>query len=229
MNAPVIAKRFHHLNPIADLNRQALRDANVRVISVVGGPGCGKTTLIDAAIDRLKPGVHAGVIACDLTSKLDSERITQHSDQVVQVNVGPEGILDAGYIRDALEWLDLSKIDVLFIENIGTLVGPPLDLGQDATTVVFSVAAGHDKPSKHPDVVRAADAVVLNKIDLINVVPFELELFRAGVRAINLTTSLFELSALSGAGLKPWLDWVESTSIMSHSGNGHARESHWFG
>ena len=216
MIAPVIEKRFHHANPVADLNRQALRDAGIFTVSVLGGPGCGKTTLIDAAIERLMPEVHVGVIACDMTSDLDADRLTRHGDQVVQVNVGASGLLDATYIRDALGWLDLQWIDVLFIENIGTLVGKPLDLGQEVTVAMFSVAAGHDKPAKHPELVRAADVVVLNKTDLLPAVPFDLHAFRTVVKGLNPGARSFELSALTGAGVDEWSNWVSESGQRAH-------------
>src|SRR4051794_27037284 len=99
-----------------------------------------------------------------------------HSEQVVQVNTGADGAaVDATHIRDALQWLDLPGLDLLFIEHVGTLVGPfTLDVGQDVTAAVFSIAAGHDKPDKHPDLVRAAGIVLLNKADLLPAVPFDL-------------------------------------------------------
>ena len=208
MTAPVIEPRFHRGNPVADINRAVLRDAGVFTVSLMGGPGCGKTTLIDATILRLMPKVHVGVIACDIASHLDADRMIRHSDQVVQVNVGDSGVLDATYIRDALKWLDLKWVDVLFIENIGTLIGTPLDLGQDATVAMFSVAAGHDKPAKHPELARAASAVVLSKTDLITAVPFDVQAFRNEVSRINPDARRFELSALKGAGMASWVDWL---------------------
>src|SRR5215207_6044762 len=150
MKTQATPKAQDQVMKVAEHNRNLLRQARVFTASVIGGPGGGKTSLIDATIERLMPEVHVGVIACDVASHLDADRLTRHSDQVVQVNVGAGGLLDAAHIRDALECLDLKQIDVLFIENIGTLVGGPLDLGQEATVAIFSVAAGHDKPAKHP-------------------------------------------------------------------------------
>jgi hydrogenase nickel incorporation protein HypB len=224
MKAPVIEKRFHNPDAVADLNREKLREAGVFCVSVMGGPGCGKTTLIDATIQRLMPEVHMGVIACDIASQLDADRMTRHSDQVIQVNVGEGGILDATYIRDALEWMDIEWIDVLFIENIGTLVAPPLNLGQEATVAMFSVAAGHDKPAKHPELAKAADAVVLSKTDLLPAVPFELTSFRSDVLRLNSRARIFELSALTGIGLDDWAKWVvdPQKDVGAHA-------SRWFG
>ena len=224
MKAPVIEKRFHNANAVSDMNRNALRGANIFSVSLSGGPGCGKTSLIDATIQRLMPEVRVGVIACDIASHLDADRMTRHSDQVVQVNVGEGGILDATYIHDALEWLDLKQMDVLFIENIGTLVGQPLDLGQEATVAMFSVAAGHDKPGKHVELTRAANVIVLNKTDLLPAVPFDLDAFRKDIKRLNATATLFEVSALRSDGLDAWVEWAKKPSKATPF-----RASGWFG
>src|SRR5688500_14819878 len=119
---------------VAEHNREVLRQSRIFTVSVVGGPGCGKTSLIDATIERLMPETHIGVIACDVTSHLDADRMSRHSEQVVQVNTGGAGVLDPTHIRDAIHWLDLPWVDVLFIENVGTLTGAGvIELGQDQT------------------------------------------------------------------------------------------------
>ena len=225
MEAPVIEKRFHDPNPIATLNRDTLRGSNVLTVNVLGGPGCGKTSLIAATIDHLMPEVHAGVIACDIASHRDADRISTASEQVVQVNTGQGGVVEAGHIHDALRWLDLQWLDLLFIENVGTLalLGVP-DLGQDAAAVVFSVAAGDDKADRHPDLVRAADVVVLNKTDLLTAVPFNLPAFRSDVRRLNPNAELIEVSALRGDGVDRWVQWLKSRVTR-----GTPKASHWFG
>lgn len=226
MKAPAVdGKSVQRPHSFADLNRRTLKGAGVATVSVIGGPGCGKTSLIDATIETLMPEVHVGVIACDVASQLDADRMSRHSEQVAQVTTGEGGLLDSGHIRDAIRWLDLRWIDVLFIENVGTLVTPaPFDLGQDVTVAMFSVAAGHDKAAKHPDLVRAADIVVLNKIDLLPSVPFDLDAFRADVSRLNPSARLFEMSALHGEGRQPWLDWVKARVTKRRD-----QASIWFG
>jgi hydrogenase nickel incorporation protein HypB len=225
MKAPVLEQRPHDANPIAKMNRQTLADAGVIAISVSGGLGCGKTSLIEASIARLMPDVQVGVIACDIASHLDADRLARGSDQIVQVNTGLQGTADSMHIHDALQWLDLEQIEVLFIENVGTLVCPnPLELGQDLTTAVFSVAGGHDKANKHPQLVQSADVVVLNKTDLLHAVPFDLPAFRADVQRLNPNAKLFELSALTGEGVDSWVDWLRE-QIKTH----HSNASNWFG
>jgi hydrogenase nickel incorporation protein HypB len=225
MKAPVIEKQFHDPNPVALLNRDALREAGVLAVSVLGGPGCGKTSLIEATIEQLSPDLHAGVIACDISSHRDADRISCDTKQVVQVNTGDGGVLDATHIRDALRWLDLKSIDLLFIENVGTLALPQVPrLGQDATAVVFSVAAGDDKADKHPDLVRAANVVILNKTDLLSSVPFNLEAFREDVRRINPNVPLIEVSALTEAGMEQWAQWLRTRAT-----NENQPDRLWFG
>src|SRR4051794_34913233 len=185
MKTLVIEKRTHDPNPVAKSNRAVLHRAGVFTVAIIGGPGCGKTSLIDTTAERLMPEVNVGVIACDVDSHLDADRMARHNDQVVQVNTGDSAVADASHIREAVQCLDLAELDLLFVEHVGTLVGPvTVDLGQDATAVVFSVAAGHDKADKHPDLVRAAGVVLLNKTDLLASVPFDLAAFRADVRRL---------------------------------------------
>lgn len=226
MNAMVIEKGFREPNLVAKLNRQRLNEAKVFTVNVVGGPGCGKTSLIDATIERLKPDINVGVIACDVTSHRDADRMIRHSEHVVQVNTGDRGTPDATDIRAALDWIGLEEhIDLLFIENVGTLVGPvTLDLGQDVTAAVFSVAGGHDKADKHAPLVQEAGVVVLNKTDLLSAVPFDLEAFRADVLRLNPQAPLCELSALHEEGMETWLAWLKH-----HVANQQAGASKWFG
>lgn len=211
MKAPVIEKRFHDPNPVAALNRHALWKERVFCVSVVGGPGSGKTTLINETIDQLMPEIHVGVIACDITSYLDEDRISRHSEQVVQVNTGRGDQPDASHVRDALRRLDQKWLDLLLIENVGSLsLERPPDLGQDATAVLFSVAGGDDKAEKHPDLVRAADVVLLNKTDLLSSVPFDLCRFRQDVRRLNQRVEVIELSALRNVGVESWVRWLKA-------------------
>jgi hydrogenase nickel incorporation protein HypB len=225
MNAPVIEKRFREPNLVAKLNRQRLNEAKVFTVNVVGGPGCGKTSLIDSTIEHLKPDVNVGVIACDLTSHRDADRMIAHSPNVVQVNTGERGMPDATDLRAALDCLDLENIELLFIENVGALIGPvALDLGQDVTAAVFSVAGGHDKADKHAPLVRGAGVVVLNKTDLLSAVPFDLDTFRADVQRLNPHAPLCELSALRESGMDTWFAWLKFQVANERTG-----DSKWFG
>lgn len=210
---------------IARMNSAALQKAGILAVSIVGGPGCGKTTLINATVDRLSPSVRVGVIACDLCSHRDAGRIARHSNHVVQVNVGEGGRLEPEHIRDALLQLNLTEIDLLIIENVGTLnLRLPPQLGQNFTVTIFSVAAGDDKPQKHPDLVKHTDLVVLSKTDLLNAVPFNIDNFRQDVHRLNASIDIIEISALRGTGLEQWINWLKP---RGERGGGNL--SHWFG
>jgi hydrogenase nickel incorporation protein HypB len=216
------------------LNRDALRQAGVLTVSVVGGPGCGKTTLVAETVERLMPDVHVGVIACDVGSHRDADRIRCVSEQVVQVNTcEARGVIEASHIRDALNWLDLNWLDLLLIEHVGTLtLADAPDVGQDASVTMFSVAAGDDKADKHPELVRAADVVLLNKVDLLPSVPFDLAAFRRDVERIKPGCEVIELSAVKASGLERWVEWLRSRvahGSPSASSAASAKVSHWFG
>lgn len=206
----------------------ALRGAGVFAVNLIGGPGCGKTTLIDRTIDRLRPHVRVGVIVADLRTRRDAERIAGHGAQVVQVNTVDEPGLDAPRVLTALKEFDLKSLDLLFVENVGSLTVPAaaLHLGQDATVTAFSVAAGDDKAQKHPDLIEAADVVVLNKTDLLSAVPFDLPAFREDVRRANSNADLIELSAATGRGMNRWCEWL-ARKVNKRCGCDDA--SHWLG
>ena len=226
MNAPVISHRFHDRNPIAALNCLALRQAGVLTVSLLGGPGCGKTTLIAATAERLMPEVHVGVIACDIGTHRDADRIRCVSEQVVQVNTcEARGIIDASHIRDAMSWLDLNWLDLLLIECVGTLtLADAPDVGQEASVTMFSVAAGDDKADKHPELVQAADVVLLNKTDLLPSAGFDFASFRRDIERIKPGVELIEMSAAKGDGLNRWVEW-----LRSRVGRETTKASHWFG
>jgi hydrogenase nickel incorporation protein HypB len=212
-----------------EANRRRLRDAGVFSVSLVGGPGCGKTALLEKTIERLSPDVRVAAVLGDLRTHRDADRILRRTRQVVQVNTGGRGFLEPQDLSEALAKLDLAWADVLLIENVGSLAAPAeqRDLGQDATVTIFSVAGGDDKAEKHSDLVVASDAVVLNKTDLILLIPFDLASFRDDVRRLNPGAELFEISALTGRGMVPWLNWLRRRVRKCRREGDDS--SHWFG
>ena len=198
-------------DPVADLNRRDLRRSGVFTVCVTGGPACGKTTLIERSVERLTPDVRTAVVVCDVASQTDAAFLRRRGVQVVAAGIGCSGAFDAGEIRNALQEFDLSSLDLLLVENVGSLIGPPLDLGQDVTVPLFSVAGGDGAAHRHPELVRAGPVVVLSKTDLLPFVPFDLDLFRAEVRALNPSARLIELSGLRDDGLGPWLAWIRES------------------
>ena len=225
MKVPVVDNRVHDFNAFACLNRDALWQAGVLAVRILGGPGCGKTSLIRATIEHFAPDTRIGVIACDIASHRDAERYSNETKQVVQIDTGEGGIVDATHVAEAIACLDLKAIDLLFIENVGTLSLPEIaDLGQDVTVTAFSVAGGDDKADKHPDLVYASDAILLNKIDLLPAVPFDLAAFQADLKRLKPGVPLIELSALNKRGIELWGKWLRERMTR-----GHLNERLWFG
>jgi hydrogenase nickel incorporation protein HypB len=198
---------------LACANHRRLADAGVFAVNLIGGPGCGKTALLQATVARLLLKRRIGVIAADPQSRIDADRLAALGDQVLQIGTGMYGLLTPEQVRSALRRMDLGVLDLLLVENVSSLIGPAqFDLGEDARVAMFSVAAGADKPAKYPDVVRCADVVILNKTDLLAIVPFDIEAFRSNVRRLNPRARVIELSALTGDGLDAWLAWLLARS-----------------
>ena len=196
---------------IASLNRNAFRRAGVLSVNVVGGAGCGKTTLIVQTIARLIPEWKAGVIAANSIFNPDIGRFDAVADQIARLRLSSEATLMPHDIQAALSQLDLSPLGAVFIENLGLRPGPSqCDLGEETKVVVFSVAAGADVASKQPHTVEWADAVVLNKLDLAALTAFDIESFRNVIHRLNPRAKLFELSAAKGQGFDDWVTWVRA-------------------
>ncbi|MEW6074111.1 MAG: hydrogenase nickel incorporation protein HypB [Planctomycetota bacterium] len=195
---------------IAARTREACTAAGVLLVDVLGGPGAGKTALLEATLPRL--GARAAVIAGDLETSRDAERLAACGVPVVQITTNSFGgacHLDAGMVAQALDQVPLTAIDVLFVENVGNLVCPAeFDIGQHARVVVLSVAEGEDKPLKYPLAFRRADAAVVAKIDLLPHLEFDLARLRESLHAVHPSLPCFELSVRSGAGLEAWLLWI---------------------
>jgi hydrogenase nickel incorporation protein HypB len=194
---------------VAALNRDDFRRAGVFVVDLLGAPGCGKTALIERTIRLLDPGTRVGVIVGDLATQRDADRIARHTEQVVQVNTGKTCHLEANHVRRAMADIDLARLDLLFIENVGNLICPVgFDLGQDAKVGMFSVAGGDDKAAKHPYLVCESSLLILNGIDLLEHVPFDLAGFRDDVQRLKPGAALLELSARTGEGMERWVGWL---------------------
>jgi hydrogenase nickel incorporation protein HypB len=195
----------------AAINRQQLQRANVFTVSLMGCPGCGKTTLIDATLSQITPRIRVGAITCDPTWAKDRDLTARHPKKVVRINSrnGGGNRLQPKQLRDALFQLPPLSIDLLLIENVDDLDEPIApDVAQDVTISVFSVPAGDENPTKHPNLVRVADVVLLNKIDLLPFVPFELTVFRQNVKRLNPHVEILELSATTRQGMIQWTDWL---------------------
>ena len=204
----------------AQANRRRFEQSGVFAVNLVGGPGCGKTSLIRRTAECIDAGRCVGVIVADPDSHADADALKDSACRVAAVHTAPCDCLDARELHDALDRIDIDSLDLLLIENVSSLIGPTAcDLGERKRVAVFSVAAGDDKLLKYPDVVRWADVVVLNKTDLLESFRFDLESFRDGVARVNPGAALFEMSTLTGEGVEPWLSWLrwESHHVLRKS------------
>ena len=190
-------------------NRRGFERQGVLALNLVSSPGSGKTTLLVRTIEALQGRTPLAVIEGDQQTSLDAERIRATGAAAVQINTGKGCHLDAQRVQQALPKLALSPNALLFIENVGNLVCPALwDLGEAAKVVILSVTEGDDKPLKYPDMFAAATLMVINKIDLLPYVNFDVAKCIEYARRVNPRIAVLQLSATRGEGMPAWLDWL---------------------
>lgn len=191
--------------------RELLAANGVTSLNIMGTPGAGKTSVIEQVFSRLKSDVPMAVIEGDIATSLDAKRLSELGVIVVQINTGGQCHLDGGMIKPAISSLDLSAIRLLFVENVGNLVCPAeFDIGESKKVLITSVTEGHDKVQKYPLMFRLADAVVLNKIDLLPYVNFDLDSFRSCLADLNPNAPIFDVSCRVGEGISELAEWVKS-------------------
>lgn len=191
-------------------NHAQFTKANVLAINLMAAPGAGKTSLIARTVEALQGLARVGVIEGDIAGNIDTERVVAAgATGAIQINTGGNCHLDAGMIKHALEPLQLDHIDILFIENVGNLVCPAhWTLGEHLKVALLGAAEGDDKPLKYPQLFTIADAVVLNKIDLVEYVDFDRTRFYESLHALNASVPIFELSCRDGTGIDEWTRWL---------------------
>lgn len=195
---------------LAAENRKLFDAAEVLALNIVASPGAGKTSLIEHTIRALGDDRRLAVIDGDLATSIDADRAAAAGAVAVQINTGGECHLDAVMLQGALPQLTLAEIDLLIVENVGNLICPAsFPLGTHKTVLVASVPEGADKPYKYPTMYRGVDALVVNKIDLLPYVEFDMEYFQRGVEILNPDLECFMLSCRTGEGLEDWLGWVQ--------------------
>lgn len=198
-------------NRLAEQNRGWLEGRGAVAVNIMSSPGAGKTTLLERTIRELGPQLKIYVIEGDQETLRDSERIRAAGSPVIQINTGAGCHLDAAMAGRALRQLDPAGGSLVLIENVGNLVCPAMfDLGEAAKVVVASVTEGDDKPAKYPHMFRAADVIVLNKMDLLPHVNFQLDVFEKAARERNTRARLFKVSATNGDGLAEWYQWLRA-------------------
>jgi hydrogenase nickel incorporation protein HypB len=210
---------------LAAVNRQRFQEADVLAINLIAGPGAGKTSLIQKTLQTL-PELRFGVIEGDIASSIDTEKVLlAGARDAVQINTRGTCHLEAGMVAQALEQLELNTLDVVFIENVGNLICPTSwDLGESLKICLVGTSEGDDKAIKYPSIFARSDAIVLNKIDLIDFVDFDRSRFYSTLQALNSNAPVFELSCRSGQGLVLWAAWLglhkakEGPYVQAHSG-----------
>ena len=205
-----------HGTPILDKNdklaaqlRQRFAENHVYVVNLLASPGSGKTSTILATIDALRDEFNIAVVEGDIAGSVDAETIKGQGIPAVQINTGGSCHLEAAMLSRAVDVLDLERLDLIIIENVGNLVcTTDFDLGENAKVVILSVPEGHDKPIKYPGIFEASKAVVLNKWDTLPVFNFNREAFDAAVRELNPTAPIFPIAATKGEGVSEWAGWL---------------------
>ncbi|MFY9399121.1 MAG: hydrogenase nickel incorporation protein HypB [Desulfomonilia bacterium] len=196
---------------IAMENRALFDSKGMYVINLMSSPGAGKTSLVERTIEALKGRYRIGVIEGDIQDTCDADRIAALDIPVVQINTGGGCHIDANMVREALAGLDLDAIDFLIVENVGNLVCPAeFKIGENAKIMLLSTPEGADKPSKYPLMFHESRVLIINKMDLVPYVDFDLEKARRDSLAINGDLRIFEVSCKTGEGLEEWFEWITS-------------------
>jgi hydrogenase nickel incorporation protein HypB len=207
---PIVENILNANDRLAEENRARLESANVFSINIMASPGAGKTSLIEQTLPGLTDKLRVAVVDGDIATSIDADRAAKAGAQAaIQVNTGGDCHLDAVMLRGALDQIELAQFDLLIVENVGNLVCPAsFKLGTHKSILIASIPEGDDKPYKYPGMYRGVDALVINKIDLLPYVPFNMDYFRTGVEVLNPGVITFPLSAKTGEGMDAWIGWL---------------------
>jgi len=194
---------------IASQNKALFSEKGIYVINLMGSPGAGKTSLLERTIEALRGEWRMGVIEGDIATSRDAERLAPYRIPIVQINTGGACHLDGNMVRGGLKEIDLEAVDLLFVANVGNLVCPAeFRIGEDDKVMILSVTEGEDKPSKYPLMFQVSSLLLLNKIDLLPYLDFDLEGFQEEVRRLNPKLQVIPLSCKTGEGVQKWLQWL---------------------
>ena len=194
------------------LENRAILDAhNVFAINMMASPGAGKTSLIEKTVPALMKKYRVAVVDGDLATSIDADRAAAVGAIAVQINTGGGCHLDAVMLKNALDTLNLDEIDILIVENVGNLVCPAgFKLGTHKNVLVASIPEGDDKPYKYPTMYRGVDTLVVNKVDLLPYIKFNMDYFNDGVKLLNSELTTFPVSCETEEGIPEWLGWIET-------------------
>ena len=205
MHKPILDKN----DTLAAELRARFAENHVFALDLLASPGSGKTSTILATIDALRDEFNIAVIEGDIASTVDAERIKAQGIPAVQINTGGACHLESAMLKRAIDVLDLERLDLIIIENVGNLVSPTdFDLGENAKVMILSVPEGDDKPLKYPGVFQVSQAIILNKVDTMPVFDFDEEAFRTAVHELNPRAPIFPIAATKGQGVEEWAEWL---------------------
>jgi hydrogenase nickel incorporation protein HypB len=205
----VVEKIMDANERLAAVNLAKLNQAGVVGLNFMASPGAGKTSLVEQTIRGLHGRHRLAVIDGDIATSIDADRAAAAGATAVQINTGGDCHLDAIMIQLALEQIDLNQNDLLIIENVGNLICPAnFQLGVHKNVLIASTPEGADKPYKYPGIYQGVDALVINKIDLLPYIDFDMDYFRRGVEMLNPGLITFPISCRTGEGVAEWLEWV---------------------
>lgn len=209
MQIPVVRNVLEANEKLANVVRERVK--GILTLNLISSPGAGKTSLLERTLADLSSEFKMAVIEGDLQTDNDARRVAKTGVQVVQIDTDGGCHLDSKLVLQAMEHLDLSGTDILFIENVGNLVCPTeFDLGEDAKVGILSVTEGDDKPEKYPLLFNLAGALLLNKVDLLPYVTFDVERAISHARRLNKDLPVFQVSATRGEGLRDWYAWLRA-------------------
>jgi hydrogenase nickel incorporation protein HypB len=207
---PIVENILNANDRLAEENRARIDAAGVFSINIMASPGAGKTSLIEQTLPRLKDKLRVAVVDGDIATSIDADRAAQAGAlAAIQVNTGGDCHLDAVMLRGALDQLELAQFDLLIVENVGNLVCPAnFQIGTHLNVLVASIPEGDDKPYKYPGMYRGMQVLIINKIDLLPYVPFNMDYFRTGVEVLNPGVITFPISTKTGEGMEALIEWL---------------------
>lgn len=209
MQIPIVRNVLEANEKMAEKLRRQFKEKKILVLNLISSPGAGKTTLLEKTLRDLGGEFEMAVIEGDLQTDNDAQRVAATGAQAVQINTEGGCHLNSSMVAAALEKLNKDKIDILFIENVGNLVCPvEFDCGEDAKVAILSVTEGDDKPEKYPLLFHLAECMILNKIDLLPYVDFDMEKANKFARRMNSNLEIFDISCRNGTGLEHWYQWL---------------------
>jgi len=208
-NVSVVEKIHSANDQLAAEIRQRLDSTSVFSINIMASPGAGKTSLIERTLQELTPLHEIAVIDGDVATSIDADRAAIAGATAVQINTGGQCHIDANMLRLAINELDLENFDLLLVENVGNLICPAsFKLGTHKNILIASIPEGDDKPYKYPAMYQDVDALIINKIDLLPYVDFDMAYFKKGVQLLNPDLVTFPLSCSTGEGIQAWITWL---------------------